>query len=300
MQYDRIAYFKAICEAGSITQAAEELYIARPSLSSALGTLERELGCSLLRRSKRGVEPTEAGQALYAYACARDRLFGECLRTIGEIKRRTRPLLRFGCAGGIVDAQVIARIYAYEDCDDGVAVEIVNRECPDFFRAIETGELDLALTVCPPAGARVAKVCVHVLDQFIIVNQCNALASKQEVDFTSDLRGVTLLETEGRLTPYMRILESLGIQRKMVGEDRGFIKQLIERDRGCVITVPSLLERYTSEHACIRKVVHIPHEIDLNPYLVFRPDANTRVRRLVNHVLACLGTDKRVDDDEQG
>lgn len=55
-------------EAGSLTRAAELLNIAQPALSQQLAALEDQLGKKLLERTRQGVVPTAAGEALYRHA----------------------------------------------------------------------------------------------------------------------------------------------------------------------------------------------------------------------------------------
>jgi len=64
----RLKYFVKIVDTGSLTQAAEVLHIAQPALSQQLITLEEEFQQQLLVRTKRGVTPTDAGDALYRHA----------------------------------------------------------------------------------------------------------------------------------------------------------------------------------------------------------------------------------------
>jgi LysR family nitrogen assimilation transcriptional regulator len=68
MNLNRLKYFVKIVDIGSLTQAAEVLFIAQPALSQQLATLEGELNQQLLIRTKRGVTPTQAGKILYAHA----------------------------------------------------------------------------------------------------------------------------------------------------------------------------------------------------------------------------------------
>lgn len=64
MNFRHLRYFVEIVERGSMTRAAETLFVAQPALSQHIGNLERDLGVKLLSRSVKGVVPTEAGEEL--------------------------------------------------------------------------------------------------------------------------------------------------------------------------------------------------------------------------------------------
>jgi len=59
-----LRYFVAVADAGTFTHAAESMYIAQPTLSQQIRRLEEMVGAPLLRRSRDGVRPTEAGMVL--------------------------------------------------------------------------------------------------------------------------------------------------------------------------------------------------------------------------------------------
>ena len=63
MELRQVRYFVGVAETLSFRQASKHLYVSQPSLSVQIKQLEDELGVSLLRRSKRGVEITRAGEA---------------------------------------------------------------------------------------------------------------------------------------------------------------------------------------------------------------------------------------------
>src|SRR5271170_4520546 len=68
MNLRQLRYFAKIVECGSFSRAAAEVHVAQPALSQQVAELEQNLGVSLLHRTARGVQPTPAGQALYAEA----------------------------------------------------------------------------------------------------------------------------------------------------------------------------------------------------------------------------------------
>ena len=61
-------YFQAAYEEGSITAAASRCFIAQPSVTHAIKSLEARLGVILFERSKQGIKPTIEGHRLYKLA----------------------------------------------------------------------------------------------------------------------------------------------------------------------------------------------------------------------------------------
>ena len=59
--------FYTVAKAGSISKAANQLYISQPAISKSISKLEAELGTALFARSSKGVTLTEEGQVLYEY-----------------------------------------------------------------------------------------------------------------------------------------------------------------------------------------------------------------------------------------
>ncbi|MFP4048525.1 MAG: selenium metabolism-associated LysR family transcriptional regulator [Desulfovermiculus sp.] len=68
MDIRRLETFCAVFEHQSFSKAGECLYLAQPTISSHIASLEKELGTSLFDRFARQVVPTQAGQTLYRYA----------------------------------------------------------------------------------------------------------------------------------------------------------------------------------------------------------------------------------------
>lgn len=68
MNIESILYALEVHNSGSISRAAQNLYVAQPNLSNTIKELEKELGITIFIRSKNGVTTTEEGLEFIQYA----------------------------------------------------------------------------------------------------------------------------------------------------------------------------------------------------------------------------------------
>lgn len=64
MDLKQLQYFLAMVECQSLSKAAEKLHLAQPALSRQLKQMEEEFGVSLIERTTRSFQMTEAGKTL--------------------------------------------------------------------------------------------------------------------------------------------------------------------------------------------------------------------------------------------
>lgn len=87
---NRLAYFAAVVDTGSFTRAAERLGITKAVVSQQVARLEAELRTSLLSRTTRRVEPTEAGRLFHARCLM---ILREAEDAVGEMAQvNTEPM----------------------------------------------------------------------------------------------------------------------------------------------------------------------------------------------------------------
>lgn len=116
----RLAYFVSVVETGSFTAAAERLGITKAVVSQQVARLEQEFRTSLLVRTTRKVQVTEAGQAFY-HRCSlilreAEDAFGELAEGVSEPSGTLRLTAPFDYGIGIVVPAIAAFTKRYPKC----------------------------------------------------------------------------------------------------------------------------------------------------------------------------------------
>jgi DNA-binding transcriptional LysR family regulator len=146
----RLQAFVTTAEEGHITRAAERLGLQQPPLSRLLQGLEAQLGCRLLRRHPRGVEPTEAGLALLEEA----RAVLARAATVEEAVRRAargeagRIAIGFTSSAGL-HPFVPAVIRRFREGFPHVRLELDEAGTAELVQGVATGRLDAAFVRSP-------------------------------------------------------------------------------------------------------------------------------------------------------
>ena len=68
MTLQQLKYVVAVAEAGTITEAADRLYISQPSLTNAIHELEKEMPVQIFNRTNKGISLSKEGESFLGYA----------------------------------------------------------------------------------------------------------------------------------------------------------------------------------------------------------------------------------------
>jgi DNA-binding transcriptional LysR family regulator len=98
LQLLQVEGFLEVARRGSVSRAAEALYITQPTLTARLHGLERELGAKLFQRTPRGMRLTDAGRAWVPFAERAMRALAEGRDALEEVKTASAGHLMIGSA----------------------------------------------------------------------------------------------------------------------------------------------------------------------------------------------------------
>jgi len=137
----------AVDDERSFTAAADRLGMSQAAVSRSLAALEREVGATLMHRTTRRVEPTEAGALLAGTA---RRVTAELDRAVGSL-RGERDVIRVGYAWAALGGHTTAVLRAWNRGHTANPIRLVRINSRD--AGLLDGHVDLAVVrhpVLPP------------------------------------------------------------------------------------------------------------------------------------------------------
>jgi len=125
-----LRYFTAVAGAGSFTRAAEQMFIAQPTLSQQIRRLEQIVGTQLLQRRREGLRLTPAGSVLLDASRAVLSLVDHEVNRTRQAAGLGRPRLRVAVPPGLPDALAVEAASALRSAAAAADVELAWLEAP--------------------------------------------------------------------------------------------------------------------------------------------------------------------------
>jgi DNA-binding transcriptional LysR family regulator len=234
-QLQQVEGFLEVARRGSVSRAAEALFITQPTLTARLHGLERELGARLFLRTPRGMRLTEAGhawvpfaeRAMRALVDGRDALEQVVTASAGHLMIASAPAVSTYVLPGLLEKFVAAHPRVEVSVRTGHSEDIVNLVLREevqvgLGRQIHHPDIELRpfhkevlVLVCAPDHAFTARRSVTLSE-----------VTKEKLimfDRTSSYYEIThaaLLSSRVKLKRYME-LDSIEAAKKMVERGLG-------------------------------------------------------------------------------
>ncbi|HEY0232572.1 MAG TPA: LysR family transcriptional regulator [Dokdonella sp.] len=206
--------FCTIAKLGTLSRAAEALFLSQPSVSLQLRALEEELGALLIERRRRRVVLTREGQALYEIALP----LVEGMENLDQQFRALRAGLAGGelhIAAGTSTIQYLLPefVAAFRDRHPSVKLQLHNVTGKDGLALLRSDQVDFAIGSMLDVPNDLSYEAVQSYDPMLITPPDHALAQLREVRL-EDLSPYGLILPPQRLTTY-RLVDLIFQQRKV-------------------------------------------------------------------------------------
>ncbi|MFF9870017.1 LysR family transcriptional regulator [Streptomyces sp. NPDC013953] len=147
-----LRYFIAVVEEGTLTRAAERLFVSQPALTKQIKQLETQLEVRLFTRSRTGMTPTEAGRILAGRVPALLADWDQVLREAKGAASRAAHLLRVGFIASAANEATPGIVGEFTRRWPGWRVDMRQATWSNPSAGLADGEVDVALLRLPFPG----------------------------------------------------------------------------------------------------------------------------------------------------
>lgn len=161
--------FYAVAKLGSLTKAAESLYISQPAVSQSIKQLEGQLGGKLFIRTPKGMELTEAGNIMTDYVKKAINLLTEAENKFSELKGITVNAIKIGASDTLCKHFLLKYIEAFHKKYPNINLQVYNRTTPETIELLKSNKVDLGFVNLPVNDneLNIIEPCMELNDIFV-------------------------------------------------------------------------------------------------------------------------------------
>lgn len=147
---DLYRVFCKVAKCGSLTKAAEELYISQPAVSQAIKQLESQLNTTLFNRTHKGMElSVNGGEQIIKNVEKALELLDEAENKLMELKNTATGTIRIGASDTIFEYFLAEKLVEYHEKFPAVKFELLADISPKTVEQLKTNKCDVGFLNLP-------------------------------------------------------------------------------------------------------------------------------------------------------
>lgn len=143
-KYESYRVFLAVVEAGSITQAAENLFLSQSAVSQYIRQLETALQTTLFVRSRQGVALTDDGRVLFEHVRSALGLLDAAENKLSQSRSLQRGQLTIGASDTVTSHFLLPHLAAFHRHYPQVHLQVVSGRSYKVLGLLRAGRVDVA------------------------------------------------------------------------------------------------------------------------------------------------------------
>lgn len=183
---DLYRVFYTVAKCGSLTRAAEELYISQPAVSQAIKQLENQLGGKLFNRTHKGMELSDTGgRQIFSTVEQALKLLADAENKYSELKNTATGVVRI-CASDTVSTHFLLKyIKEYHEKYPNVNLILENGTSAETIELLKNKKGDIGFVNLPidDKDIHLSNTVMQLHDTFVASDKFSELFSQ-----TVDLR----------------------------------------------------------------------------------------------------------------
>ncbi len=149
--YEHYKNFYYVAKYQNLTKAANALMTSQPSITYCIKNLEKQLGCKLFIRSKKGVTLTREGELLYSYVAPACQQLMEGERKIQEkvLLESQESVIQLGVTQNALLSHFVLGLTRFKEEYPFVQLNVTNNTMRQTLAELRVGKVDMALITTP-------------------------------------------------------------------------------------------------------------------------------------------------------
>lgn len=144
MDLNKLKVFHAVAKFGALNLAAAELKMRTPSISIAISSFEKEIGCKLFQRHYRGMKLTTEGEKLYQSSKLIFNEFEFALKSLTEKNITLKKELKISTSWGIASSNwFVEKISSFIEKYPNIKIRLLD------YKSNEIDSIDASVFICP-------------------------------------------------------------------------------------------------------------------------------------------------------
>ena len=250
MNETSLKVFMAICDTGSFTKAANELFITQPAVSRHVQALEHHYGVDLFERRGRSVFLTPNGEILRTKARELFALHEEVEALFDDIVALRRGRITIAASATIATYVLPPAIAAFREQFPGVTVEQLSGNTHVVKQMVSGGEADIGFGGGAGVETRqLIRTPVHE-ERLMMVARADSEICRKKVVTPEDMQG------------YQFVWREKGTQTRLY--TRKLFKNTVMQEPGVVVSRVATAKRFAQLEGCITALPYtaVKREVD--------------------------------------
>lgn len=270
LNYNHLYYFWMVCKQGSVTKAAEALFLTPQTVTGQIKALEDRMKGKLTKRNGRTVEPTELGQLVFKYA---DRMFGLSYEMLDIVNysQHANILFEVGVADALSKRLVSKVLKTAVPEDKKIHLCCYEATHELLLERLSQHKLDMIISDCPVDSTQSAGLYSKKLGESSM--SFFSSTKHDQVEFPAILEEKKLLIPGSRTAMGRKVLQWFdrqGIQPNVLGEfdDLALMKAFALYNDDVIFLAPTVYISEVEEEQALQLIAHVD-DLKEEYYVIF-------------------------------
>lgn len=182
MNINHLKYFREVCRQENMTRAAEVCHVSQPSLTAAIGTLEKELGCRLFDKKNNRLSLTPEGSRFLELTVEFLKQYESFSARASELSESRRPAIRIGMPAILGTFFLKKLLPAFQEAHPEIMLDIFEVQTIDGVKMLNRAELDLLVGIRDRTSySNCDSVRIMTTELCLAVNRKNPISKESRI-----------------------------------------------------------------------------------------------------------------------